>query len=247
MKLPEPKDQKYLIDYVDFIESRRGLELPEYTEDHHILPRSMGGTNDKSNMILLSAKDHYYAHKLLWLAYRNVQMTIAFWRMSHDKKHNPITGEEYQLLREEQAKHLSVLNSKITTEWHKNKSDEVEAIRALKISQTLKDNYKNFSEEEKEQYRLRYTGINKKPKTKAVCRMHDKKEMPMAHYIRWLMSEPQPMISRLVDRKVMTIPDFNRWLGSKKLNVKVKVVSRITDRKEMSLSHFNQWLIRIGC
>lgn len=32
---------------------------------HHILPRSLGGTDDKENLVLLTYKEHFIAHKLL--------------------------------------------------------------------------------------------------------------------------------------------------------------------------------------
>jgi len=36
-----------------------------YTEYHHIIPKCMGGTNDKPNLIKLTAEEHYVAHQLL--------------------------------------------------------------------------------------------------------------------------------------------------------------------------------------
>lgn len=36
-----------------------------YTEQHHIIPKSLGGTNEKSNLVALTAKEHYICHLLL--------------------------------------------------------------------------------------------------------------------------------------------------------------------------------------
>lgn len=36
-----------------------------YTERHHIVPTSLGGTDDRSNLVILTAKEHYVAHSLL--------------------------------------------------------------------------------------------------------------------------------------------------------------------------------------
>lgn len=36
-----------------------------YSETHHILPVSLGGTNDKPNKVVLTAKEHYICHLLL--------------------------------------------------------------------------------------------------------------------------------------------------------------------------------------
>lgn len=36
-----------------------------YGEKHHILPKSLGGTDDKANIVKLSAREHFVAHLLL--------------------------------------------------------------------------------------------------------------------------------------------------------------------------------------
>jgi hypothetical protein len=53
-----------------------------YFERHHIIPKCLGGTNDKSNLILLTAREHYIAHKLLCEIYPdNVKLHFAMWAM----------------------------------------------------------------------------------------------------------------------------------------------------------------------
>lgn len=37
----------------------------EYYEKHHIIPKSIGGTNQKNNLIKLTAREHYVCHLLL--------------------------------------------------------------------------------------------------------------------------------------------------------------------------------------
>lgn len=36
-----------------------------YVERHHILPKALGGTNDSSNLVALTAREHFIAHLLL--------------------------------------------------------------------------------------------------------------------------------------------------------------------------------------
>lgn len=36
-----------------------------YTETHHIIPQSLGGTNDKKNLVELTAREHFICHWLL--------------------------------------------------------------------------------------------------------------------------------------------------------------------------------------
>lgn len=53
--------------YKDLCESRkyRGTKREYGYEVHHILPRCMGGSDSKSNLVKLTFKEHYLAHKLL--------------------------------------------------------------------------------------------------------------------------------------------------------------------------------------
>lgn len=53
--------------YKNFIENRRAKEdsIEGYFEVHHILPRSLGGTDNPDNLIKLTASDHIFAHYLL--------------------------------------------------------------------------------------------------------------------------------------------------------------------------------------
>lgn len=53
--------------YGEFIVDRRAREagLIGYSERHHIVPRALGGSDDRQNLILLSAEDHFFAHLLL--------------------------------------------------------------------------------------------------------------------------------------------------------------------------------------
>lgn len=53
--------------YAEFIKDRRAKEpaLVGYVERHHIVPRRLGGTEDVSNLIDLTAGDHFFAHLLL--------------------------------------------------------------------------------------------------------------------------------------------------------------------------------------
>lgn len=50
----------------------RGLKrgkLAEYSEKHHIMPRCMGGNDDSSNLVWLTAREHFVAHLLLVKVY----------------------------------------------------------------------------------------------------------------------------------------------------------------------------------
>lgn len=46
-------------------QSRGRNKTKEYYEKHHIIPRSLGGTNQASNLVLLTAREHFICHILL--------------------------------------------------------------------------------------------------------------------------------------------------------------------------------------
>ena len=56
-------------DFIDGIIQTRGRFNcgDEYHERHHILPKCMGGTDCKDNLIDLYAREHFEAHRLLAL------------------------------------------------------------------------------------------------------------------------------------------------------------------------------------
>ncbi len=68
--------------YEQLIAKHGSQDKPEgYSERHHIVPKSMGGSNDDDNLVYLSAKAHFVAHHLLWRWHRNSSMAYAFHMM----------------------------------------------------------------------------------------------------------------------------------------------------------------------
>ena len=60
------EDSKYKKLYFAIIDNRKANPLLNcYTENHHIIPDSMGGPNDAENMVRLSAREHFLCHYLL--------------------------------------------------------------------------------------------------------------------------------------------------------------------------------------
>ena len=75
---------RYAIRYINFIKSRPKNRNLEFSEQHHILPRSLypGFEFNLENLILLTPKEHYIAHHLLYKAFPNsYRMLRAFWGM----------------------------------------------------------------------------------------------------------------------------------------------------------------------
>ena len=61
--------------------------VKDYYEIHHIIPRCMGGSNKKDNLVNLTAKEHFLVHKLLTFIYpNNTSLVYAYWAMCGIKK-----------------------------------------------------------------------------------------------------------------------------------------------------------------
>ena len=68
------------------INESRYKNTTQYFEQHHIIPKCIGGTNNKSNLVLLTAREHFIAHWLLIRIYPdNRKLAHAFWAMCNLK------------------------------------------------------------------------------------------------------------------------------------------------------------------
>lgn len=61
-------DTKYTKWYYSIILSSKARVVnrkDDYYEEHHIIPKKLGGVNTKDNLVLLSAREHFLVHWLL--------------------------------------------------------------------------------------------------------------------------------------------------------------------------------------
>ena len=63
------------------------------THTHHIIPKHMGGTNDKSNLVELTVRQHALAHKKLYKKYGHWQDKLAYESLLKLKDRHEITKE----------------------------------------------------------------------------------------------------------------------------------------------------------
>lgn len=76
--------------YDDFIKDRIAKQpiKPQYFEKHHILPKSLGGSDEPANIIRLTPEDHYFAHLCLAKIYGGSQWSsvLCMIKMLNSKK-----------------------------------------------------------------------------------------------------------------------------------------------------------------
>lgn len=134
--------------------AQKRMETVGYTEKHHIIPRTLGGSDDAANIVVFTAREHFIAHLLLAKIYGG-PMWHAAHMMSNMKRY---TNRKYEKVREEHAKQVSIRQTGkvVSTETRKKISENKE--RSAKISQSLKGRPK--SEEHKEAYKqARINGV----------------------------------------------------------------------------------------
>jgi len=73
--------------YNQIIEHAKNRVLEGYTEKHHIVPKCIGGSNNKNNLVKLTAKEHFLCHLLLVEIYPDEsKLKQALWLMSIGKQ-----------------------------------------------------------------------------------------------------------------------------------------------------------------
>lgn len=115
--------------------------LKYYTERHHILPKCQGGTNDLHNLVLLTGREHYICHKILFkLNPDNYKLGTSWILMHRVVDNNDKNSKTYHRLKEA----FSKLCSKRMQEYYLNpENSERELARIEKIKKFQKNYRKN--------------------------------------------------------------------------------------------------------
>lgn len=101
---------KYTKTYFKIINLAVARETPlPHSEAHHIIPKSLGGTNDFSNVVHLTPREHYVVHRLLTKMVEGIdksKMTFALHTFFYFNKHRQLnfTSRQYEHHREELKK-----------------------------------------------------------------------------------------------------------------------------------------------
>jgi hypothetical protein len=115
--------------YNQIIKRAKTRQLEGYKEKHHILPKCLGGNNDKDNLVELTAREHFLCHRLLCEIYpNNDKLWYALWLM--------IVGKNRQ-------KSLSpyIISSRT---YEKVKLEFINKIKGKKMSLETKEKIKNI-------------------------------------------------------------------------------------------------------
>jgi hypothetical protein len=143
-----------------------------YFECHHIVPKCMNGSNDKDNLVLLTGREHYICHKILWIVNKeNRSLFLAFHKMSlsfkKGQQRHTISSKDYEKLKLEFKKFNTGIYNPM---YGKTLSDK--ARHAVSISSS-----KPKSEETKRLIGLRHKGKIVSEETKEKLRIIRKNQI----------------------------------------------------------------------
>ncbi len=94
------------------IERARWRLLIGYGENHRILPGCMGGTYTKSNVVRLTAEEHFVAHQLLVKMHpKNYLLAHAAWGMTAGPKGKRNGNKKFGWLKRRHAEAMSILHT----------------------------------------------------------------------------------------------------------------------------------------
>jgi hypothetical protein len=174
---------KYTTWYYNIVKSAktRNLSKISYKEKHHILPRSLGGTDEKNNIVKLTAREHFICHLLLTkMTVGNAQqkMIYALWCMSMlttTQKQYKIKSHIYSKMREQFKK---LQSNRYSGEGNPNfgKTHGAETRDKIKRARAEQDNThlkgRIINEEWREKLRIASVNNPNKhdPKPKGICK-----------------------------------------------------------------------------
>ena len=157
----------YQLHYEKLISKARNRSIlkSEYSEVHHIIPKSLGGDNSKDNLIELFPEEHLVAHLLLSKIYSdNKKMLHAVFRMSQYRRY---TNKTYAWLKNKYSKLLEVDNP--------SKRKDVKE----KLSSSILKSWENDIERKKE-FSNKFLG-SKNPSAKIYLVTDDKNNQYLIH------------------------------------------------------------------
>lgn len=103
---------KYYSLYFSIIENAKRRSIDGYVENHHIIPISLGGSNDSSNLVSLTAREHFVCHRILMkitIGKDKEKMCFAANRMTTSTNADyRISSRAYAIIRRQFAEILSV-------------------------------------------------------------------------------------------------------------------------------------------
>jgi len=108
-----------------------------YYEGHHIVPKCLGGSNEKENLVLLTAKEHFICHRLLCEIFTNEpKLKYALWMMCNIENRNQtrytVSSRIYERIKSEHSNFISS-SMKGKVPWNKGVPQTEETKKKISV------------------------------------------------------------------------------------------------------------------
>ena len=220
-------NSKYTLWYNNIIIKAQNRASPEeYTEKHHIIPKSLGGSDDNNNLVVLTSREHYLCHRLLakmTLGDSKKKMIYALYCITHVRNKGQSSryipnSKIYAQIKEEWR-----LSIKGREPWNKNIKTGIEP-----ANKGIKGIHKhNRSDEYRKKMSLAKKG---KPIPKLQGRVSNRKGVVCSE------SQKEKTRQSMLGKNAGPRPE---WIVAK-LKTPKRRICRLSDRKEMSVNVFNR-------
>lgn len=138
-------NNKYYTWYFKIITNAQSRILDSYSEAHHIIPKSLGGSDEKANIVDLTAREHFLCHWLLtkFVLVNKEKMDYALWLMINVEnklqERYKVNSKTYEILKTKLAKTFSKQHTgRKMTEETKRKISETRKQRFQEGTLTIK-------------------------------------------------------------------------------------------------------------
>jgi len=201
------KLNKYYKWYQQIISNAKIRLLEGYTEEHHIIPKCLGGLDSSENLVKLTAREHFICHWLLtkFVKYDVEKMKYALWLMTNTEnslqQRYKITPKKYEIIKQSLAETFS--------KQHKGRKMSEETKR--KISETRKKKFAS-GELEIKVYDITRKKLSKLKKGKKRSQ-ETKEKIGAAHKGKKLSEEQKQYLSSLYKDKPRDDPKFKEKLS----------------------------------
>lgn len=112
-----------------------------YYEEHHIVPKSVGGSNKKDNLVLLLPREHFICHwlltKMVLSEFHYQKMIHAFSGMYNWKEKRCFTSRQYDILKKQ------IKKRKQSAESNQKRSLKLMGRESSRNGKTLEEFYGN--------------------------------------------------------------------------------------------------------
>lgn len=161
----------YRAHYNRLMDRAKARVLSGYIETHHVVPRCVGGSDDRENLVQLTAEEHYVAHQLLHKMYPSIKgLLFAVISMTGNRWGNR-RNKVYGWVRKKNA----ILQSENSqARWgdpeyrgrHKAAMDALrnDPIYRAKVAKALSETHKDRVKSVQERLNIAEAGRNREPR-----------------------------------------------------------------------------------